>query len=140
MKRELQCSSLEDNWWFLTTVDINGYGVVKFFCLECRKEVGRDSGKHEKSKIQNLFNNFRWNHLLSNNHVKNWCTRNGVQYADHPQTIAPKGRTVPLTPEMYKSLIREGIEVMEAVNASLGDLQKPFTVFQPLKEGTRKNF
>ena len=72
--------------------------------------------------------------------MKNWCARNGVEYADHPQSVAPKGRNVQLTPEMHERLIEEGIEIMEAVNASLGDSQKPFTVFQPLKEGKRKSF
>ena len=113
---------------------------MKILCVECCKEVGGGSGKHEKSNIQNLFNNFRWKHLLNNIHVKNWCAHNGVEYADHPQSVAPKGRNVPLTPELHERLIQEGIEVMEAVNASLGDSQKPFTVFQPLKEGQRKSF
>lgn len=40
LKRELQCASLEDNRWLLKTADINGHGVVKFFCVECCKEIG----------------------------------------------------------------------------------------------------
>ena len=88
MKRDLKCSSQEDNRWLMWTSDFNGSGVVKIFCLECRKEIGGDSGMHDKISIQNLFNNFKSKHLLSTNHVKNWCAHNDVQYADHPQSVA----------------------------------------------------
>ena len=35
MKRELKCSSQEDNRWKLRTSDFNGNGVIKIFCIEC---------------------------------------------------------------------------------------------------------
>ena len=64
MKRDLKCSSLEDNRWLLKTIDFNGNGIVKIYCIECHKQVGGKSGKHDKTNIQNLFNNFRSKHLL----------------------------------------------------------------------------
>ena len=72
--------------------------------------------------------------------MKNWCAQNNVQYADHPQSIAPKGRAIQLTPEMHQNLIKDGISIMEEVNQGLDDLQKPFSVFQSLNEGNPKSF
>lgn len=141
MKKDLKCSSLKDNRWLLRSTDLHGNGVVKIICIECRKEVGGDNGKHDKINIQNLFNNFRWKYLMSANHVKNWCAHNYIAYADHLQSIVPKGMSsVPLTPEMHQNLIQEGMSIMEGMNGTLGDSQKHFTVFQPLKDGSPKSF
>ena len=115
MKRDLKCASQEDNRWLLHTSDHNKHGVVKIFCMECLKEVGGDTSKHDQVNIQNLFNNFKSKHLLSTNHIKNWYARNDVLYVDHPQSIAPKGKVVQLTPEMYKNLIEEGKAIMGEV-------------------------
>jgi len=75
LKRDLKTSSQEDNRWLLRTVDFNGNGIVKIFCVECRKEIGGDNGKHEKSNIQNLFNNYRCKHLLHSHSVMLLTTR-----------------------------------------------------------------
>ena len=100
-KRDLKCSAQEDNWWVLRTSYFNRNGVMKIFCLECQKETSGDSGKHNKTNIQNLFNNFRSKHFLSANHVKNWCAHNDVLYDDHLQSIAPKEKVVLVTPKMH---------------------------------------
>jgi len=101
IKRDLKCSSLEDNCWFLRTSNFNGNAIVKIFCVECHKEIGRDSRKHDKVNIQNLFNNFKSKHLLNTNHVKNWCAHNDVLYTNHLQYVASKGEAIPLTPELH---------------------------------------
>jgi hypothetical protein len=140
MKRDLKCSSQEDNRWVLKSWDFNGVGVVKIFCIECRKEIGRDSGKHDKTNIQNLFNNFKTKHLQSTNHVNNWCVENDINYHDHLLTIAPKGKGIHFTPEMHKKLIGHGIDVMEEVNLSLDVAPKTFTVLGTFKDYAPKNF
>jgi len=113
---------------------------VKIFCIECRKEIGGDSGKHDKTNIQNLFNNFKAKHLQSTNHVKNWCVKNDINYLDHPQSIAPKGKGMHLTPEMHKKFIEQGVDVMEEVNLSLDVAHKTFTVLGTFKDSAPKSF
>ena len=58
-----------------------------------------------------------------------------MNYLDHPQSIAPKGKTVLLTPEDHRRLMDEGVHIMNAVNAELEDGLKHFhTVGDLLQE------
>ena len=95
-------------------------GIVKLFCKECRKEIGGQSRNHSKTTIQIFFSNSKRSHLQSAQHVKSWCRKHNLNYLDHPQSEALKGKTVVLTVDDYRKLMREGVEIIEAVNADLG--------------------
>lgn len=59
LRAELKRVALNDHEWWLKSFDLNGRGVVKLWCAECKKDCGGDSNDHTKTQIDNLFNNFR---------------------------------------------------------------------------------
>lgn len=67
MQRDLKYSSQEDKKWCLKMWNHNDIGVVKIFCIECRKEIEGDNVKHDKASIQNLLDNFKAKHLSITN-------------------------------------------------------------------------
>ena len=105
LRRDLKDSNLDDHKWELRSYDEDGIGIVKLYCCECWKETGGDSGNHGKIHIQNLFSNFRTNHLHSIQHIKAWCCKYNVNYLNHPQSAASKGKTVLLSPENHRRLM-----------------------------------
>lgn len=140
VKSDLKCASQEDNGWYVKSWDHNGVGVVKIFCVECRKETSGESGNYHKTAIQNLFNNFKAKHLQSTSHIKNFCLQHDVNYLDHPQSIAAKGKAIHLTPQIHRRLVDESVRIMEEVNDSLDPSHKPFTVLGDLTHEHPKSF
>ena len=138
LRAELKHISMDDHDWWVKTFDMNGSGVVKLWCAECKKDCGGGSKDHTKADIDNLFNNFRRSHIVSTLHVKNYCAAKNVNFEDHPQSAAKNGRAVTVTLEDHKRLISEGVKIVEAVNASLLEGQKKFMVLGNLTaENTR---
>ena len=138
LRAELKKVAMSDHDWWLKTFDLNGGGVVKLWCGECKKDCGGGSKDHTKAHIDNLFNNFRRSHIVSTSHVRNFCAAKNVNFDDHPQSEAKNGRPLTLTPEDHKRLISEGVEILEGVNAILPDGHKKFTVLGNLTaEDTR---
>ena len=137
---DLKDSDLDDHKWELRSWDKDGLGIVKFFCLECRKETGGQSGIYNKSTMHNLFSNFRTSQFLNTQHVKSWCRKHNVNYLNHPQSEAPKGKSMVLTVEDHRKLIKEGVEVMEAVNAELAEGVKLFYTLGDLEQPRPKRF
>lgn len=84
LRAELKRVAMEDHEWWLKTFDLNGSGVVKVWCVECKKDCGGDSKDHNKSRIDNLFNNFRRSHILSTTHVRNYYAAKKVNFEDYP--------------------------------------------------------
>jgi hypothetical protein len=128
MKAELKKVAMFDHEWWLKTFDLNGSGVVKLWCGECKKDCGGGSKDHTKAHNDNLLNNFRRSHILSTTHIRNFCAAKNVDFDDHPQSEAKNGRPLTLTPEDHKRLISEGVEILEGVNVALPDGHKKFTV------------
>jgi ribosomal protein S27E len=128
LRNELKQISLEDHNWSLKSWDQDGVGVLKVYCEECCKDIGGGSGGHTKITAPNLFSNFRKSHLMSNGHIHSWCRRKGVDFCNHPQSVAPKGKTVILTAADHKGLIDEGVKVVDGVNQSVFSDPLPFVV------------
>jgi hypothetical protein len=121
LRKELGLISLEDHMWCLKSWDKDGVGVVKLFCEECGKDCGGSSGDHSKITINNLFSNFRKNHLLSNQHVRNWCRRKGVNFSDHPQSLSTKTRPIVMTISDHKKAVCDGLQILQMVNREVVD-------------------
>ena len=117
-----------DHEWWLKTFDMNGNGVVKLWCGECKKHCRGGNKNHTKAHIDNLFNNFRRSHILNTTHVRNFRVAKNVNFDDHPQSEAKNGRPDIITPKDHKCLINEGVEMSEGVNAFLPDGHKNFTM------------
>lgn len=67
----------------MKTFDLNGCGVVKLWCTECKKDSRRGGTDHMKVQIENLFNNFRRSHIINVAHVKNYCVAKNVNFDNH---------------------------------------------------------
>jgi hypothetical protein len=137
---ELKNVCMEDHIWYLKSMDQNKVAVVKLHCGECGKDFGSVAGDHSKGTVHNLFTNFKKSHVVSTSHIKNWCRRKGVRFEDHPQSQAARGKPVVLTLANYKHLVLKGIEIMDAMNASIGDDQKPFVVIGDLESDELQSF
>jgi len=125
MRAELKKVAMSDHEWWLKTFDLNGAGVVKLWCGECKKDCGGGNNDHTKAHIDNLFNNFRRSHIMSTAHIRNFCVAKNVNFNDHPQSESKNGRPLTLTPEDHKRLISEGVEILEGLNADLLDCRNP---------------
>ena len=128
LRAELKRVAMDDHNWWLKTFDLNGQGVVKLWCAERKKDCEGSSKDHMKSQIDNLFNNFRRSHIVSLQHVRNYCAAKNIDFDDHLQSEAKNGRAVTVTLEDHKNLIAKGVQIMEGVNATLADGLKKFTV------------
>jgi hypothetical protein len=118
--------------WKLKTLDVNDIGVVKVHCAECGKDFGSSTRDHSKLVVHNFFMNSKKSHLMSVVHIRNWCQRKEIQFEDHPQSQAGKGKTVVLIPTDHKRLVLEGIEVLDAFNEDIGREKKTFDVIGDL--------
>jgi hypothetical protein len=128
LRDHLRAICLADHEWCVKSWDHNGVGVVKVFYTECSKFFGGSNGDHSGPAINNLFNNFRKSHTMSNAHVRAWCRRKGVDFYDHPQSAACRGKTVEMTLEDYKRKVRKGYEILADVNSSATSKKQPFVV------------
>ena len=138
LRLELKRIALDDHEWCLKTFDLNGSGVVKLWCAECKKDCGGSSKDHTKAQIDNLFNNFKRSHIVSSLHVRNYCGAKNINFEDHPQSTAKNGRAITITPEEHKELIAKGVQIMEGVNATFPEDHKKFSVLGNLAaEDTR---
>jgi hypothetical protein len=128
LKRELVQISLEDHLWYLKLWDANGVGIVKIHCGECVKDFRGNTGDHHNHAISNLFANFKKHHLTTNAYIRSLCRRQGINYLDHPQSVAPKGKSLVLTAADHKRMVQEGIQIMNKINDSAEEVKgmKPF--------------
>ena len=124
---------MSDHDWWLKTFDLNGNGVVKLWCGECRKDCGGGSKDHTKAHIDNLFNNFRRSHIVSTGHVRNFCAAKGVDFDNHLLSKSRDGRSAVVTPEDHKRLIAEGVDIVGSANATLPSGHKHFTILGNLE-------
>ena len=111
---------------------MNDIKVLKVHNVECNKDFGSSTRDHSKSSVDNLFMNFKKSHLMSVVHIKNWCQRKGIQFEDHLQSQAGKGKIVVLTPIDHKRLVLDGIEILDALNEDIGREKKTFDVIKDL--------
>jgi hypothetical protein len=65
---------------------------------------------------------------MSNGHIRSWCRRKGVDFCNHPQSAAPKGKTVILTAADHKVLIDGGVQIVEGVNRTVFSNPVPFVM------------
>jgi hypothetical protein len=140
LRVELKNVCMEDHIWCLKSMDQNEVAVVKLHCRECGKDFGSAVGDHSKGAVHNLFTNFKKSHVVSISYIKNWCRCKGVRFEDHPQSQATRGKPVVLTLADHKHLVLKGIEIMDAVNASVGEDQKPFMVIGDLESDELQSF
>jgi hypothetical protein len=101
---------------------------VVLFCRECKKDFGGIDGQHTKERISNLFSNFKKSHIMSNQHIKSWCLRKGLDWCNHPQSIAKGKKIVILTSEDHKQLVIEAIDILNGVNDSIDPNKQTFEV------------
>lgn len=125
LQKELLEMDFDDHLWHLKSYDQNDVGVVKLHCGECKKDFGNSTGDYCKSI---LFANFKNSHLQSSLHIRSWCRRKGVECLNHPQSQAPKGKTIILTAADHKRLVEDGLRVLEEVNNSVDGGLGPFVV------------
>ena len=72
--------------------------------------------------------------------MKSWCGKHNLNCLDHPQSEASKGKTVVFTVDDHRKLMREGVEIMEDVNADLGEGNKHFHTLGDLEQPKPKSF
>lgn len=128
LRKDLANVSLEDHIWHLKTWDQHKVAVVKLHCAECVVDFGGDTGEHSKDSVRNLFSNFKKSHIMSSKHIRNWCRRKGLDFANHPQSTAKKGKPVVLTVSDHKRLVQEGLEILQGVNNNIGGGRPTFEV------------
>lgn len=126
LRKDLKDQTLQDHLWCLKSWDHNGTAIVKLYCDECDVLFGGNTGEHNKNTVTNLFSNFKRSHIGSNAHIRAWCRRNGVPWENHPQSAAKPRQTIILTVEDHRKLVREGIDIVDAVNDSVDSDKKPF--------------
>jgi len=126
LRNALKDASLEDHEWGLKFYDRHGKSIIILYCIECRKDFGGVDGQHTKDMISNLFSNFRKSHIMSNQYIKSWCSRKGVDWCNYPQSIAKGRKTVILTAEDHRRLVLEGVEILKLVNDSQDPSRKTF--------------
>jgi hypothetical protein len=107
--------------WLKIMFDMNGNGVVKVWCGECKKDVRGWQQESHQSTIDNVFNNFKRLHILNTTHIWNCCVAKKVDFDDHPQFETNNGRPITLSPNDHKRLINEGVETLEGVNVALAN-------------------
>jgi hypothetical protein len=127
LQHELKQICLDDHSWFLKSWDLNGVDIVKVHCAECVKDFGGSNGDHTKGAINNLFSNFRKSRVMSTAHIRSWCRRKDVDFYDHPQSAATKGKSVVMAVDDHRKAIKEGLETMNCVNDKSTSKTKPFT-------------
>jgi hypothetical protein len=109
LRKDLKEMSMEDHDWSLQSWDQGGLGVIKLYCGECRSLIGGSTGKHTKISVTNLFSNFKKSHLNSASHIRNYCGKRGVEFANHPQASSTRSTPLILTTADHKRMVEEGI-------------------------------
>ena len=109
LRKALKDVLLEDHDWCLKLFDRHGKAIVILHCLECKKDLGGTEGLHSKDKVLNLFSNFVKSHIMSNQHIRSWCLCKGLDWYNHPQSIAKGKKIIFLTNEDHKPLVLEGV-------------------------------
>ena len=71
--------------------DENDVGIIKIVCHECPKEMEGTYGMHQKNNVNNLFSNFKKNHVGTNAHVKIFCKNRGLDFNNYLQSQARDG-------------------------------------------------
>lgn len=132
LRVELKQVALDDHDWWVKTFDLNGCGIIKLWCADCKKECGGASKDHTKAQIDNLFNNFRRFHLVSVAYIKNYFASKNINFEDHLQSESKNRRPITITPKDHKQLIAERVQIMEAVNATLLEGVKKFALLENL--------
>ena len=69
---------------------------------------------------------------VSVSHVRNYCVAKHINFEDHLQSESKNGRPITITPKDHQRLIAEEVQIMEAVNLSLPEGVKKFTVLENL--------
>ena len=105
-------------------------GVVKIHCDECIKDFGGNTGDHSNYSISNLFANFQKHHSHTNAHIRSLCRQQGLPYTNHPQSIAPREKSVIPSYADHKHLVYEGTDIMDNVNNTTEEVkgEKPFYI------------
>ena len=83
-------------------------------------------GLHTKDRISNLFSNFCKSPIMSNQHIKSWYSRKGVDWCNHLQFVAKGKKTVNLITKDHCHLVLEDVEILNSVNNSLDPTRKIF--------------
>lgn len=141
LKKKLAQITFEYHIWMLKSWDQNGVAVVKLWCEECKKPFGGNSCDHTKVGVTNLFSNFKKSHITSVGHVKNYCRRKGIEWKDYPQSGPEKrGKVLILTAEDHKCFVKEGLEIVEIVNAKSDSVRPLFVVVGDVNLSQIKGF
>ena len=93
LRKVLTYLSLDDHDWCLKSYDSHSKAIVIMHCLECKKDFCGTDSQHSKDRVSNLFSNFRKSHIINNQHIRNWCLRKGLNWCNHPQSIAKSKKT-----------------------------------------------
>ena len=108
------------------------------FYKKYKKDFGGGTGDYTKNRVTNLFSNFKKIHVMSVGHIKNWCFKKGIDFYNHPYFVVAKEKTIILTNEDHKRLVREGIDIFMAVNNSTKN--KPFVLVGDPTQDDVKSF
>lgn len=127
LKSELQSITLDDHLWF--------HGIIgKLYCAECNNDFGSKSGDHSTTTINNVFAKVKESCIMSNMHINCWCRRKCINFYDHPQCMATKGKHVVLTTLDHKATMTEGLAIMHKVSTSIYPIEGPFVAISDLKD------
>lgn len=102
LRKALKDIFLDDHKWCLKSYNQHDKAIMILHCLKCRKDFGRIDGQHTKDRVSNLFSNFRKSHIMSNQHIRSWCLKKGVDWCNHPQSLSKGKNTVILTAEDHR--------------------------------------
>ena len=117
-----------DHKWDPKTYNHHGVVVVKILCEECKREIGCTSRDHSRNAVQNLFSNFKKNHLHSALHIKQWCRKRQILDNNHPKKEGKLNKPIILTPTYHKRLVEEGVNIFLSVNDSISSYDPPFVI------------
>ena len=65
---------------------------------------------------------------MSTAHIRSWYHKKGVNFYDHPQSTARKGKTIVMTLQDHKEAASRGLEIMQARNNKTNSKNKSFVV------------
>ena len=61
---------------------------------------------------------------MSNIHIQNQCRRKGVQFSDHLQSQAFKGRSIVLSASDHQALVIKAIQILSVVSETSSNEKK----------------
>lgn len=112
--------------------------IVVWECCIDFDSVTRDHSS--KVSINNLFMNFKIYHIMANIHIQSWCGWKGIDFSSHPQSMAPKGKSVVPTVADHRVVVVEGIDIQNVVNTEGGSDFTPFVLVGDLDAIELKSF